>query len=78
MKYTYNERLKIGKQIYEHKLNCYEAAVKYNINYYTAREYLRTYKAELKLNKVKSIEFYEVDWVKFNKGEPVKINKSED
>ena len=72
MKYEYKQRLMIGKEIYTHKLNCYEASVKYNISYWTAREYLRQYKAELKMNNVDTIEFYEVDW---NNGFPAKIKE---
>ena len=45
------ERLKIGKEIYEHKINRFQAAEKYHISNWTARNYVREYKAELKLNK---------------------------
>lgn len=48
MKYTKEERLEIGREIYEKELNKESAAVKYNINVYTARDYLRYYKAWLK------------------------------
>ncbi len=45
MKYTKEERLEIGRQIFARELNVAGAAVKYNINQYTARDYLRLYKA---------------------------------
>ena len=46
MKYTKEERLKIGKEIYTHKLNINKAAKKYGINNYTARDYMRSYRDE--------------------------------
>lgn len=48
IKYLKEERLEIGKRIYERKLNCYEAGEKYNISPWTARDYYRLYKAFLK------------------------------
>ena len=42
-KYTLDERLEIGRQIYSHQLTINEAALKYNINNYTARDYMRYY-----------------------------------
>lgn len=47
MKYTKEERLEIGRRIYEKEMNKEAAAVKYNINTYTARDYMRYYKAWL-------------------------------
>lgn len=44
MKYTKEQRLDIGKQIYDGKLTRYEAAEKYNINDQTARSYMRMYR----------------------------------
>ena len=44
MKYTKEERLDIGRQIYDGKLSRYEAAEKYNINDHTARDYMRLYR----------------------------------
>ena len=48
MKYTKTERLNIGKQIYERKLNRFDAAIKYEIDPYTARDYMRYYKSTIK------------------------------
>ena len=45
MKYTKEQRLEIGKKIYEGKLTLATAAVDYDINLYTARDYFRMYKA---------------------------------
>lgn len=44
MKYTKEERLDIGRQIYEGKLSRYEAAEKFDINDQTARDYMRLYR----------------------------------
>ena len=44
MKYTDEERLAIGRKIYTHELTIYEASNKYQINYYTARDYMRLYR----------------------------------
>lgn len=45
------QRLDIGKKIYNHYYTIAEAAQLYNVNYYTARNYLREYKAYLKYIK---------------------------
>lgn len=47
MKYTKEERMQIGKEIFQGEMTKAKAAVKYNINIYTARDYLRLYKASL-------------------------------
>lgn len=47
MKYTKSERLVIGRRIYEGKLTREAAAETYGINVYTARDYLRQYKASI-------------------------------
>ena len=44
MKYTKQQRLDIGRRIYEGELNRYEAAEEYGINYSTARDYMRLYR----------------------------------
>lgn len=44
MKYTKEERLNIGRQIYTHAISIGDAAEKYNIDWYTARDYMRKYK----------------------------------
>lgn len=45
MKYTKDERLSIGKKIYTGELTLAAAALEYDINMYTARDYMRMYKA---------------------------------
>ena len=45
MKYTRQERLEIGRKIFEGDFSVHEAAEIYGVNFYTARGYLRTYKA---------------------------------
>lgn len=44
MSYTREERLDIGKQIYNNELNKSDAAIKYNISQGTARDYMRLYR----------------------------------
>lgn len=58
MKYTFEERLNIGREIYNHELAINEAAFKYEINNYTARDYMRLYKDKnqlISMNEVKPI-----------------------
>ncbi len=45
MKYTKEERLEIGRRIYQGEMTLATAATEYDINLYTARDYLRLYKA---------------------------------
>lgn len=51
MKYTKEERLNIGERIFKGEFTTSQAAKEFDINYYTAREYLRSYKAEMGINK---------------------------
>lgn len=44
MKYSKSERLLIGREIYTHVLTISKAAEKYQINPYTARDYMREYR----------------------------------
>ena len=44
MKYTLEERLDIGKQVYDGELSRYEAAEQYDIGEQTARAYMRMYR----------------------------------
>lgn len=44
MKYTKEQRLDIGRQIYEGELDRFGAAEKYGISDYTARDYMRLYR----------------------------------
>ena len=44
MKYTREERLDIGKRIYEGEINRYQAAEEYGISDVTARDYMRQYR----------------------------------
>ena len=46
-KYSYEERMEIGRRIYERELTRFSAAAKYDISPDTARNYLRYYKAVL-------------------------------
>lgn len=44
MKYTKEERLDIGRRIYENELTRYQAAEVYSISEQTARDYMRLYR----------------------------------
>lgn len=44
MKYSKEQRLLIGREIYSHELTFAQAAEKYQINSYTARDYMREYR----------------------------------
>ncbi len=44
MKYTKEERLEIGRQIYDGALSKYEASSKYDISIGCARDYMRLYR----------------------------------
>ena len=44
MKYTKEERLDIGRRIYDGEISRYEAAEQYGINDQTARSYMRMYR----------------------------------
>ncbi len=44
MKYTKEERMDIGRRIYDGEINRYEAAEEYGINDQTARNYMRMYR----------------------------------
>jgi len=47
MKYSKEERLEIGRRIYEGELSVAMAANEYDVNIYTARDYMRMYKASI-------------------------------
>lgn len=50
MKYTKDERLDIGRRIYQGEITLAAAATHYEIDYYTARAYLRLYKASINVS----------------------------
>ena len=51
MKYTLEQRLDIGRRIYDGEIDCYQAAEEYSINHYTARDYMRLYRDTYQLPK---------------------------
>ena len=51
-KYTKEERLEIGKEVYNKEIKINQAAIKYNINPYTVRDYMREYR---EINNLKEI-----------------------
>lgn len=44
MKYTKEQRLDIGRRIYDGELTAYQASEEYDINHYTARNYMWLYR----------------------------------
>ena len=46
MKYTKEQRLDIGRRIYNGEISKYYAAVQYDISHQTARDYMRLYRNE--------------------------------
>ena len=52
MKYNKEQRLDIGRRIYDGEINCYLAAEEYSINHYTAKDML----LEMKKEKDKATE----------------------
>ena len=46
MKYTSEERLAIGREIYTRQITLNAAAAKYQIDPYTARDYMRSYRTK--------------------------------
>lgn len=49
MKYVYEERLEIGRRIYDDELTKFEAAEEYRISINCARDYMRLYRDHYKL-----------------------------
>ena len=44
MKYTLEQRLEIGRRIYENEISRYEAAEEYGIDFNSARDYMRLFR----------------------------------
>ena len=53
MKYTKEQRLDIGRRIYEGEIDRYQAAEEYGINDYTARDYMRLYRDTYQLPHIR-------------------------
>lgn len=53
-KYTKEEMMAIGREIYDHYLTIAQAAEKYCINYYTARDYYRMYRDNFNLPAIEA------------------------
>ena len=65
MKYTLEQRLDIGREIYSRSITVNEAAIKYAINNYTAREYMRFYRDKNNLPPL-------------NQNDPIEISKKQE
>ena len=57
MKYTLEERLEIGRRIYDGEISRYEAAEQFGINDQTARNYMRMYRDANQLPPKESLLF---------------------
>ena len=53
IKYTKEQRLDIGRRIYEGEIDRYQAAEEYGINDYTARDYMRLYRDTYQLPHIR-------------------------
>ena len=53
MKYTKEQRLDIGRRIYDGEIDRYQAAEEYGINDYTARDYMRLYRDTYQLPHIR-------------------------
>ena len=65
MKYTLEQRLDIGREIYSRSITVNEATIKYAINNYTAREYMRFYRDKNNLPPL-------------NQNDPIEISKKQE
>ena len=54
-KYSKEERLEIGKEVYNKEIKINQAAIKYNINPYTVRDYMREYREINNLNEINKV-----------------------
>ena len=55
MKYTKEQRLDIGRRIYDGEIDYSQAAEEYSIGYYTARDYMRFYRDKNNLPAMNSL-----------------------
>lgn len=55
MNYSYEEKLNIGREIYDNELSKHDATIKYGISINTAREYMRMYRDEYSFPPKQSI-----------------------
>ena len=51
-KYTRDERMAIGREVFERRINRHQAALKYEVSVDTILDYMRMYKATLEFGKV--------------------------
>lgn len=58
MKYTKEQRLDIGRRIYDGEITKYEAAKQYDIGFSTARDYMRMYRDENQLTPKKRPQLF--------------------
>ena len=54
-KYSKEERLEIGKKVYNKEIKINQAAIKYNINPYTVSDYMREYREINNLNEINRV-----------------------
>lgn len=76
MKYTKEQRLDIGRRIYEGELSRYQAAEKYEISDHTARDYMRLYRDVNNLSPKKATQSFSIA-AKLTQSAPSGINDLE-
>lgn len=69
--------LAIGREIYDHYLTIAQAAEKYGVNYYTARDYYRMYRDNFNLPAIQSAKPIQTKKVINKDGRPSKLELQE-
>lgn len=77
MKYTKEQRLQIGKRIYEGEISRFEAAEKYGIGSDTAREYMRLYRDTNQLPP-KRADHNSRAWIRQQRQDQIPLEKLQD
>ena len=57
MKYSKEDRMAIGKEVYEKRLSINAASLKYDLNQYTVRDYYRQYKAHAEESEAVHVKY---------------------
>ena len=77
LKYSKEETLAIGREIYDHYLTIAQTAEKYGVNYYTARDYYRMYRDNFNLPAIQSAKPIQAKKVIDKDGRPSKLELQE-
>ena len=77
MKYTKEQRLDIGRRIYDGEITKYEAARQYGISSSTARDYMRMYRDENQYRPLKRSLAFQRKEIDSRKNEVLKLHNLE-